>query len=83
MSDEGSSTKRTVMLTIESEDSRPGHTFIRALDPETGEQVDILGITHATVCIDPHKPLTVHLEVIPDKVNIKAILAHVEDAALA
>lgn len=75
--------KRTVMLIVESEDARPGHTVIKCVDPETGEQVDVLGITHATVCIDPRNPITVHLEVIPDKVNVKAILAQVEENSFA
>ena len=83
MSDEGSSTKRTVMLTVESEDARPGHCQIKAVDTETGEQVDVLGITHATICISPTEPTTVHLEVIPDKVNVAAILAQVEENAFA
>lgn len=81
MSDEGS--KRTVVLTVEQEDPGAGHARIYAVDTDTGEKVEVLGVTHATICLAPTEPTTVHLEVIPDKVNVPAILAQVEENSFA
>lgn len=78
MSDEGS--KRSVALTIEQDDARSGQARVYAVDSETGEKIEVLGITHATICLAPREMTTVHLEVIPDRLNVPAILAQVEDA---
>jgi len=79
MSEEGS--KRTVMLTVDSEDSSPGSVRFSAVDTVTGEKMDLLGVNHATICISPLEPIAVHLEVTPDKVNVAAVLEHVEGSS--
>lgn len=81
MSKEGS--KRAVVLSVESDDPRAGGTHIIATDPETGERVELLGVTHVTIVIDPHRPPAVHLEVIPDRINVPAVLEYVEEKTLA
>jgi hypothetical protein len=50
------------------------------VDTTTGEKMDLLGVNHATICISPGEPIAVHLEVTPDKVNVQAVLEHIEDS---
>lgn len=81
MSDEGS--KRTVVLTVEQDDPRAGHAHIYAVDTDTGEKIEVLGVSHATICLNAAEPTTVHLEVIPDKINVSGILTQVEEDSFA
>lgn len=82
MSDEGSS-KRSVLLSIESRGATPGSAHVYATDTVTGERLEVLGIRQATICLGAGLPNTAHLEVIPDRINVQAILEHVEDHNLA
>jgi len=78
MSEEGSS-KRSVLLSIESRGATPDQAHVYATDTQTGERLEVIGVTQATICIGAGMPNTAHLEVIPDRVNVTAILEHVEE----
>lgn len=76
---EDSSSKREVLLMVESTSPLATDAHIYAVDAKTGERLEVRGVKQATICLSPHAPTSVHLEVIPERVNVAAILEQVED----